>query len=136
MRKRASTHRLVEDRHQEHVTVFKIWLHFIDGLQPERKTTVFVNRKSPQLVCDDYLKVWHHCEWRALTSRHQTQPAIALRRWGPGSEPWLWPPWRSWPVQTAVCQITVWSVVRPTSKWGQLTLLILIIFQKNLHPNI
>lgn len=38
MREGAATHRLVEYRHQEHVTVFEIGLHFIDGLDPESET--------------------------------------------------------------------------------------------------
>lgn len=37
MREGATTYSLVEYRHKEHVTVFEIGFHFIDGLDPERE---------------------------------------------------------------------------------------------------
>ena len=37
MREGAPTHGLVQDGHQEHVAVFEIRLHLIDGLDPERE---------------------------------------------------------------------------------------------------
>lgn len=37
MRERATTHSLVEDGHQEHVTIFEIGLHFGNGLNPMEK---------------------------------------------------------------------------------------------------
>jgi len=36
VREGAAAHRLVQDGHQEHVTVLKVRLHFVDGLDPER----------------------------------------------------------------------------------------------------
>lgn len=40
MRKGAATHGLVQDRHEEHVAVFKIRFHLVNGLDPAIESNI------------------------------------------------------------------------------------------------
>lgn len=48
VREGATAHSLIKDRHKEHVAIFKIRFHFINGLDPgkERNTTLIPNREA------------------------------------------------------------------------------------------
>lgn len=49
MREGATTYGLIEYCHKEHVTVFKIRFHFINGLDPEReRNTIFRREQAGQ----------------------------------------------------------------------------------------
>lgn len=55
VREGATAHSLIKDRHKEHVAIFKIWFHFIDGLYPgkERNTTLIPNRLIREATATD-----------------------------------------------------------------------------------
>lgn len=69
VREGATAHSLIEYGHKEHVTVFEIWLHFINGLDPGEKTitqywdTEDILRKHISLHVDCRHTVCNMCVW-------------------------------------------------------------------------
>lgn len=55
VREGATAHSLIKDRHKEHVAIFKIRFHFINGLYPgkERHTTLIPNRLIREATATD-----------------------------------------------------------------------------------
>lgn len=43
VREGAAAHSLIEDRHKEHVAIFKIGFHFINGLDPRKERNTILN---------------------------------------------------------------------------------------------
>lgn len=50
MREGATTYSLIEYGHEEHVTVFEIRFHFINGLDPESENTIFRHKQAHQMA--------------------------------------------------------------------------------------
>lgn len=81
MRKGATTHGLVQDRHEEHVAVFKIRFHLVNGFDPEIEPNVtLILADLEGTGTDSKSNTLSSNGMKALTSRHQIQLAICLRR--------------------------------------------------------
>lgn len=81
MRKGAATHGLVQDRNKEHVAVFEIRFHLVNGLNPKNRIEHNINPLQAELRgTGTHSKSFSSNRMKALTSRHQIQLAICLRR--------------------------------------------------------